>query len=204
MTQEDRTGEGAASGPADEGLRRVLEAVLIASEGPVAPHPVATALGAPLAAVIDVLEALALEYETERRGFRLREQAGGWRLFSAPEHAEAVQRLVLVDAPTRLSPAALETLAVVAYQQPVTRGRVSAIRGVNVDAVMRTLVSRGLLEEVGREQPSGAVLYGTTTLFLDKLGLRNLRELPKIAQFLPDSQSLEELLDSLSTGRRDL
>src|SRR5204863_5603135 len=120
------------------------------------------------------------------RGFELRRVAGGWRIYSRAEHAPVLERFVLDGQTSRLSQAALETLAIVAYRQPVSRARVSAVRGVNVDAVMRTLVTRGLVEEAGTEPESGAILYRTTSYFLERLGLASLDDLPDLAPFLPD------------------
>jgi segregation and condensation protein B len=144
--------------------------------------------------VAAVLDALSAEYTAQGRGFELRRAAGGWRLYTRPEYAPYVERFVLDGQSTRLTQAALETLAVVAYKQPVTRSRISAIRGVNCDGVMRTLVTRGLVEEVGTEPESGAYLYRTTTLFLEKLGLNSLDQLPALAPFLPDD--VEEEFDA--------
>lgn len=180
-------------------LAALLEALLIVSDSPVDPAEVAASLGLPPALVLEVLQGLAAGYESERRGFRLRETAQGWRFTSAPDFAATLARLVLDTAPVRLTTAALETLAVVAYLQPVTRGRVSAVRGVNVDAVMRTLAVRGLVAEQGRDEATGAVLFGTTPMFLDKLGIRSLSELPPLADYLPDDESLKELIGETST-----
>jgi segregation and condensation protein B len=141
--------------------------------------------------VLDVLHALTADYATGERGLTLRQVSGGWRLFTNPACAQVVERFVRDGQQARLTQAALETLAVVAYRQPVSRSRVSAVRGVNVDGVMRTLLARGLVEEAGTETESGAVLYRTTSYFLDRLGLRGLDELPDLAPFLPEVGSLE-------------
>jgi Predicted transcriptional regulator containing the HTH domain len=132
------------------------------------------------------LDRLAAEYTAQRRGFELRRAAGGWRFYTHPAQAAYVERFVLDGQSIRLTQAALETLAVVAYKQPVTRSRMSAIRGVNCDGVVRTLVTRGLIEECGTEPETGAHLYRTTTLFLEKLGLDSVEQLPPLAPFLPD------------------
>jgi segregation and condensation protein B len=176
--------EGAAA--ADPVLRMSLEAVLLVADEPV-PEPVlAEATGHPAAVVAGALRGLADSYTAERRGFDLREVAGGWRLYTRDECAEVVQRFVGDGQEIRLTQAALETLAVVAYRQPVSRGRVSAVRGVNCDAVMRTLVLRGLVEEGGTDAETGATLFRTTGYFLERLGLAGLSDLPELTQFLPD------------------
>ena len=133
------------------------------------------------------LRSLAEEYTGTGRGFELRQVAGGWRLYTRGEYASYVERFVLDGQQIRLTQAALETLAVVAYKQPVTRSRVAAIRGVNCDGVIKTLVTRGLVEECGTEPESGAHLYRTTRLFLEKLGINSVEDLPSLAPFLPDN-----------------
>ncbi|MDQ4086356.1 MAG: SMC-Scp complex subunit ScpB, partial [Actinomycetota bacterium] len=138
---------------------------------------------------------LAAEYREQCRGFDLREVGGGWRFYTRAEYAPVVERFVLEGQQARLTQAALETLAVVAYRQPVSRARVSAIRGVNVDGVMRTLVTRGLVEEAGSDTETGAVLYRTTSYFLERMGLRSLDALPDIAPLLPDMADVEDDLD---------
>ena len=130
-----------------------------------------------------------------QRGFTLRSVAGGWRMYSRPEFAPVVEKFVLDGQQARLTQASLETLAVIAYRQPVSRARVSAVRGVNVDGVVRTLVSRGLIEEVGDVGDSGAVLYRTTTYFLQRMGLSSLDELPALAPYLPDADVIDELIE---------
>jgi segregation and condensation protein B len=145
--------------------------------------------------VRELLEELSAEYTAQQRGFELREVAGGWRLYSRPELAPVVQRFVLDGQTARLTQAALETLAVIAYRQPVSRARVSAVRGVNVDGVVRTLTTRGLVTEVGTDEHTGATLYGTTTTFLERMGLGSLDELPALAPYLPDADVLDELAE---------
>jgi segregation and condensation protein B len=140
--------------------------------------------------------ALAAEYDEAGRGFELREVAGGWRFYTRASCAAYVERFVLDGQQARLTQAALETLAVVAYRQPVSRARVSAVRGVNVDGVMRTLVARGLVEEAGREGSGGeggSILYRTTSYFLERLGLRSLEDLPDLAPFLPELDTVDDL-----------
>jgi len=183
---------GAATALAN--LRKLVEAILIVADQPVTDVEIAQVCEQPRAAVATVLRDLARSYADDERGFVLREVAGGWRLYSAADCAAYVERFVLEGQQTRLTQAALETLAVVAYRQPVTRAAISAIRGVNVEGVIRTLVARGLVEEVGQES-SGAVLYATTTHFLSRLGLNSLDELPSLAPFLPvDVDAIAEQL----------
>lgn len=145
---------------------------------------------------VDVVDAalreLAGEYTEQGRGFELRNVAGGWRFYSHPAYATVVQAFVLDGQQARLTHAALETLAIVAYQQPVTRARLSAIRGVSTDGVVRTLHARGLVEEVGVEHESQATLFGTTSYFLERLGLTSTDELPPLAPFLPPADEIEE------------
>jgi segregation and condensation protein B len=179
-------------------LRQALEAVLLVVDEPVSDQVLAQVVDRPQDQVVAVLTELADEYTEDRRGFDLRQVAGGWRLYSRAECAEVVERFLLDGQRARLTQAALETLAVVAYRQPVSRGRVSAIRGVNVDGVMRTLVSRGLVEEAGQDADSGAVLYRTTTYFLERLGIDSLTELPPLAPYLPDLAALD--VEEVSTS----
>lgn len=172
-------------------VRGATEAVLMVTDEPVTPVVLATALGVPEDRVRRTLTDLRSEYASSSRGFELREVAGGWRLYSAPEFADVVSQFVLEGQTARLTQAALETLAVIAYRQPVSRGQVSAVRGVNVDSVVRTLTVRGLIAEVGTEPSSGAVLYGTTPSFLERMGFTSLEELPPLAPFLPDLDVLD-------------
>jgi segregation and condensation protein B len=172
-------------------LRAAVEAVLLVVDAPVSEVALAQACECGPGQVLDVLQALADDYAAGERGLTLRQVSGGWRLFTNPACAEVVERFVRDGQHARLTQAALETLAVVAYRQPVSRSRVSAVRGVNVDGVIRTLLARGLVEEAGTETESGAVLYRTTSYFLDRLGLRGLDELPELAPFLPEIGSLE-------------
>jgi segregation and condensation protein B len=179
-------------------VRAALEAVLLVVDEPVAEVVLAQVVERPTEEVGDILRELAAEYDADGRGFELRNLSGGWRLYTRPACAPFVERFVRDGQQARLTQAALETLAVVAYRQPVSRGRVAAIRGVNVDAVMRTLVSRGLVTEVGTEHESGAVLYGTTAYFLERLGVSGVEELPPLSNFLPDPYALDE--DDVSTS----
>ncbi|MFG1954723.1 SMC-Scp complex subunit ScpB [Micromonospora sp. NPDC048830] len=178
----------------DRELRAALEAILLVVDEPVSELTLAQVLEQPPERVGAMLDDIAAGYTAAGHGFELRRAAGGWRLYTRPEYATYVERFVLDGQSVRLTQAALETLAVVAYKQPVTRSRISAIRGVNCDGVIRTLVSRGLVEECGTEPDSGAFLYRTTTMFLEKLGLNSVDELPPLAPFLPDD--VEELADA--------
>ncbi|SCF23663.1 SMC-Scp complex subunit ScpB [Micromonospora chokoriensis] len=178
----------------DAELRGALEAILLVVDEPVSELVLAQVLEQPAERVGPMLDDIAAGYTAAGHGFELRRAAGGWRLYTRPEYATYVERFVLDGQSVRLTQAALETLAVVAYKQPVTRSRISAIRGVNCDGVIRTLVTRGLVEECGTETDSGAFLYKTTTLFLEKLGLNTVHELPPLAPFLPDD--VEELADA--------
>ncbi|WFE66581.1 SMC-Scp complex subunit ScpB [Micromonospora sp. WMMD714] len=178
----------------DAELRGALEAILLVVDEPVSELVLAQVLQQRPERIGPVLDDIAAGYTAAGHGFELRRAAGGWRLYTRPEYAAHVERFVLDGQSARLTQAALETLAVIAYKQPVTRGRVSAIRGVNCDGVLRTLVSRGLVEECGAEPDSGAFLYRTTTMFLEKLGLDSVADLPPLAPFLPDD--VEELADA--------
>ncbi|XVV10235.1 SMC-Scp complex subunit ScpB [Actinoplanes sp. CA-131856] len=178
----------------DSELAAALEAIMLVVDEPVAEMQLAQILEQPTERVGVMLEDLSARYTAAGHGFDLRRVAGGWRLYTRPEYAAYVERFVLDGQSVRLTQAALETLAVVAYKQPVTRSRISAIRGVNCDGVMRTLVTRGLIEECGTESETGAHLYRTTVLFLEKLGLNSVDQLPPLAPFLPDD--VEEVLDA--------
>jgi segregation and condensation protein B len=179
---------------ADPGrLRAAVEAVLLVVDVPTSPTVLAQVLGRSVPEVEEALRTLREEYDSGGRGLDLREVAEGWRLYSRDDFAAYVERFVLDGQQARLTQAALETLAVVAYRQPVTRSRVSAIRGVSVDAVMRTLLTRGLVEECGADPDTGGGLYRTTRLFLEKLGLRSLEELPSLAPLLPDTSQLDDV-----------
>jgi len=168
------------------GLRASLEAILLVADEPVPVVVLAQVLERPRNEVAAQLNELAEEYRSERRGFDLREIAGGWRYYTREDCAPLVERFVSDGQEVRLTQAALETLAVVAYRQPVSRARVSAVRGVNCDSVMRTLVLRGLVEETGTDAETGALLYRTTGYFLERLGLASLEDLPDLAPFLPE------------------
>jgi segregation and condensation protein B len=174
------------------GLRASLEAILLVADEPVPVVVLAQVLERPRNEVAAALNDLAEEYKSGGRGFDLREIAGGWRYYTREDCAPLVERFVSDGQEVRLTQAALETLAVVAYRQPVSRTRVSAVRGVNCDSVMRTLVLRGLVEETGTDSETGAILYRTTAYFLERLGLASLEDLPDLAPFLPeDIEDLE-------------
>ncbi len=174
-------------------LRPALEAVLMVADQPLDHVSLAAAVGYPPDEVGQALHGLAAEYAEQGRGFDLRNVAGGWRFYSRDEFAPVVERFVLEGQQARLTQAALETLAVVAYKQPVSRARVSGIRGVNVDGVMRTLLSRGLVEEAGQDSETTAILYRTTTYFLERIGVTSLGDLPELAPLLPDLDDLDDL-----------
>ena len=177
-------------------LARSIEAILMVVDEPVTELTLATVLEVPVEQIVAALEALVPSYSD--RGFALKAINGGWRFYSHPDCATAVEKFVLDGQQNRLTQAALETLAVIAYRQPVSRARVSAIRGVNVEAVMKTLVTRGLVEEYGVENETGAILYKTTSYFLERLGLNSLDDLSPLAPHLPDLDGLDEILESLT------
>jgi segregation and condensation protein B len=173
-------------------VARAIEAILMVADEPQSIVSLGTALGVPVKQIKSAMAELVADYNGAnggvQRGFELREVAGGWRIYVRAEYDHVVTDFVLTQNPTRLSPAALETLAVIAYKQPITRGQISSIRAVNVDGVVRTLVSRGLITEVTTDVETGAVLYGTTDLLLTQLGINTLDEMPAIAPLLPDGQ----------------
>ncbi|MEX5301631.1 SMC-Scp complex subunit ScpB [Kocuria sabuli] len=200
----------AGTGPVLEGLpggvQAAVEAILMVADEPVSEYEIAAALVVPVATVQRVLDRLRAEYDGRAadlgyagtlvpRGFELRSTGAGWRIYSRSEFAPVVSAFVAEGQTARLSQAALETLAVVAYRQPVSRGRISAIRGVNVDGVVRTLVQRGLIRELERDGESGALRYGTTTFFLEKMGIGSLDELPDLAPHLPGIDQLDHYED---------
>ncbi|AXG13387.1 SMC-Scp complex subunit ScpB [Intrasporangium calvum] len=177
------------------GARSALEAVLMVVEEPVTEMDLASALELPVEDVRGHLVALEEDYAAAQRGFTLRNVAGGWRMYSRPDYAPVVEKFILDGQQAKMTQASLETLAVIAYRQPVSRSRVSAVRGVNVDGVVRTLLSRGLIEEVEDTGESGAILYRTTTYFLQRMGLSSLDELPPLAPYLPDADVIDELIE---------
>ena len=187
----------------DDGeLTRVLEALLLVVDSPVTPEALASATGQPVDRVTETLRRMAAELADRDSGIDLRETGGGWRMYTRARFAPYIERLLLDGARSKLTRAALETLAVVAYRQPVTRARVSAVRGVNVDAVIRTLVARGLITEAGADPDSGATTFATTELFLERLGLSSLADLPDIAPLLPDVDVIDDLSEALDSEPR--
>ena len=179
-------------------VKRALEAILMVVDEPISEVVLAQIIERPTEEIRAALLELANSYQYEERGFELKEIAGGWRFYSHPDLAPMVEKFVLDGQSAKLTQAALETLAVIAYKQPVSRARVSAIRGVNVEAVMKTLVTRGLVEESGVENETGAILYRTTSYFLEKIGLNSVADLPALAPFLPDVDGLDEILSTLT------
>ncbi|GAA1429013.1 SMC-Scp complex subunit ScpB [Microlunatus lacustris] len=207
MSQSTTTAEEAGATPLPLGEERpltsadvsgALEALLLVAEEPRRSDDLAAALGAPEPVVRQALAELVRFYDETGRGFELREVGGGWRYWTREEHADLIAATVLEGQQSRLSQAALETLAVIAYTQPISRGRVSAVRGVNVDGVIRTLLARGLIVEAGHDADSGAVVFATTNHFLERMGLRSLDDLPALAPHLPDASVLEAELGQLA------
>lgn len=181
--------------------RRAIEAVLLAATEPVPARDLAELVELSAEAVVDICAGLAAEYEREERGFVLVEVAGGYRFQTHPDCAPYVEQFVLEGQHVRLSAAALETLAIIAYKQPITRGQISAIRGVNVESTLATLVQRGYVQEVGRDPGPGlAVFYGTTPRFLERLGLASLADLPPLGDFVPGPEVVEALERGLRAG----
>lgn len=183
--------------PVDEQIaafKRAIEAVILVSHDPVPTDLLAQLLEQPAALVEQWCDELAADYLQQRRGFELRRVAGGFRYQTHPDQTPYVERFVLHDQKARLSGAALETLAIVAYKQPISRAQVASIRGVDPDGVIRTLQARGYIDEIGRDDgPGNAVLFGTTAQFLEKLGLESLDDLPPVAEFIPDADVVEAL-----------
>ena len=177
---------------------RAIEAILMVVDEPINEVILAQIIERPTDEIKSALATLVDEYANSERGFELRQVAGGWRFYSHPDMAAMVEKFVLDGQQAKLTQAALETLAVIAYKQPVSRARVSAISGVNVEAVMKTLVTRGLVEESGVENETGAILYRTTNFFLEKIGLNSVEDLPALAPFLPDIDGLDDVLANLT------
>lgn len=175
------------------GARAAVEAVLMVVDEPVTEDALAEALALPSQQVHDVVQDLRADYEQASRGFVLRRFAGGWRIYTRSDCAPVVERFLLGGQQARLTQASLETLAVIAYRQPVSRARISAVRGVNVDGVVRTLLARGLVQEVSQAGDAPAVLYGTTDYFLQRMGLDSVDDLPALAPYLPSADLLDDL-----------
>jgi segregation and condensation protein B len=186
----------------DAELGAVLESLLLVVDTPVSVEALAAVTDQPAYRIAAKLRLMADELAERDSGIDLREAGGGWRMYTRARYAPYVERLLLDGARSKLTRAALETLAVVAYRQPVTRARVSAVRGVNVDAVMRTLLARGLITEAGSDHDTGAVTFATTELFLERLGLSSLADLPDIAPLLPDIDVIDDLTESLDEEPR--
>lgn len=189
---EDPRNLSALSEPiATESLRGAIEAILMVAEVPLSIVHLATSLDMPVPEVREAVLAVKADFDGENgtrpRGFELREVGGGWRVFVREEFEWAVREFISNENPTKLSQAALETLAVIAYRQPIARGQIASIRGVNVDTVVRTLLSRGLITELFTDSETGAINYGTTETFLETLGINALDDLPLISPYLPDA-----------------
>ncbi|HYZ09000.1 MAG TPA: SMC-Scp complex subunit ScpB [Pseudonocardiaceae bacterium] len=178
---------------ADGELEAALEALLLVVDSPVGADALASAVDQPVSRVAEALLRLSGSYTAAGRGIDLRRVGDGWRLYTRDRHAPFVERLLLDGQRAKLTRAALETLAVVAYRQPVTRSRVAAVRGVNVDGVMRTLLARGLVEETGVDPDTQGLLYCTTELFLERIGLSSLDDLPPLAPLLPEVDAIDDV-----------
>lgn len=190
------------AGPSDSELEAILESLILVVDSPVPASTLADVLDVTEARVTERLRAMSQALMERGSGFDLRFAGEGWRLFTRIEHAGYVERLLLDGSRSALTRAALETLAVVAYRQPVTRARVSAVRGVNVDGVMRTLLARGLITEAGTDVDTHGTLYSTTEMFLERLGLASLAELPELAPLLPDVDVIEYISENLDSEPR--
>ncbi|GAA2435693.1 SMC-Scp complex subunit ScpB [Mycolicibacterium llatzerense] len=201
-TATDESSDGIDTEITDDELGSALEALLLVVDTPAPVDSLASALDEPIERVEDKLRRMAAELAERGSGIDLREAGGGWRMYTRARYAPYVERLILDGSRSKLTRAALETLAVVAYRQPVTRARVSAVRGVNVDAVMRTLAARGLIIEAGTDSDSGATTFATTELFLERLGLNSLAELPELAPLLPDVDVIDDITETLSEEPR--
>jgi len=200
MTMELPSTDTEPVGPSDaeREFLQAIEGILMVAHEPVSPDLIAQLLERPMGAVIDAIESLRGSYRAEQRGFEIGEVAGGYRYQTVAEVAPWVERFVLSEQRARLSGAALETLAIVAYKQPISRSQVASIRGVDPDGVLRSLAARGYIAEVGRDSgPGQAVLWGTTPTFLERLGLPSLDDLPPIAEFIPSADVVETLESGL-------
>jgi segregation and condensation protein B len=200
----DEPGDEPTDEPGDElpapSLGAALEALLIVAVEPQSTVELAEATRQPVDVVAARLRELSEEYAAQGRGFALREIAGGWRYYTSESCSGMVERWVLDGQQARLTQAALETLAVIAYRQPVSRARISGVRGVNVDGVLRTLQSRGLIEEAGTDPSSQAILFRTTPYFHERMGIASLEDLPDLAEHLPDLAELEAVIDAVAAG----
>lgn len=182
-------------------IKRGIEAVLFVADEPVTIPDLAVLFEVPAATIDETIQALQLEFENQGRGVVLRQVAGGWRMTTHPSTSEYLERFVTEHRSPRLSQAALETLAIVAYRQPISRAQIAEIRGVSSEGVLKTLLSRGVVEEVGRDEgPGSAILYGTTPHLLERLGINSLADLPPLASLMPDRESLEKMESGLGPG----
>ncbi len=194
----DQPLDGSSDDAASDEHLRAIEAILLVAHEPVSPDLIAQLIERPLDEVINSIERLGAEYREQDRGFEIGEVAGGYRFQTVAEVAPWVERFVLSEQRARLSGAALETLAIVAYKQPISRAQVASIRGVDPDGVLRSLAARGYIAEVGRDPgPGQAVMWGTTQTFLERLGLPSLDHLPAIAEFIPSADVVETLESGL-------
>ena len=193
MSDTENLIDSESSVPHEETLRSAVEALLMVADQPLSVLAIAQATNQPLERISQILGSLQADYAGEsgsvRRGFELREVGGGWRIYARTEFDEIIRGMLHDDSPQRLSQQALETLAVIAYKQPVTRGQVSAVRAVNVDTVMRTLIARGLISEHSTDPETGAIFYQTTDLLLEYLGIESLEQLPPISPLLDDGSA---------------
>ncbi len=181
--------------------KKIVEAILLLADEPIAERLIGEVLELPRAAVATLLETLAAEYERDDRGFRLRQVAGGWRLYTSADCAPWLERFVRSEAHARLSGAALEVLAIVAYRQPISRAEIAEVRGVDSDGVVKTLLNRGLIAEAGRDRgPGSPVLFEVSATFLERMGLSSTAELPPLADFMPDTEAVEDMEAKLSPG----
>ncbi|MGL4307186.1 MAG: SMC-Scp complex subunit ScpB [Mycobacteriaceae bacterium] len=202
LAQEDQGDQEELPSLDDAKLLAALEAILLVVDSPAAEEALASALAEPVDRVAVALQELSNGYTERNSGIDLRYAGDGWRMYTRTEFAPYVERLLLDGTRSKLTRAALETLAVVAYRQPVTRARVSAVRGVNVDGVMRTLLARGLVSEAGTDAETGATQYSTTELFLERLGLASLTDLPALAPLLPDVDVIDDISGTLDDEPR--
>ncbi len=181
--------------------RKIVEAILLVAEEPVPARVIGEVLERPRAAVEAVLTGLAAGYEAEQRGWVLREVARGWRLYSNPDCSPWLERFVRTHARSRLTAAALEVLAIIAYRGPISRSEIAEIRGVDSDGVVRTLAARELIEEAGHDEgPGSPTLFRVSTGFIERMGLKSLEELPPLADFMPDAEAVEDMEAKLSPG----
>jgi segregation and condensation protein B len=193
QAEDDDAGSGLPDLTEDEALHSALEALLLVVDSPAEVEPLADALEQPVRRIRAALKTMAAQYHEQNRGIDLRDVGGGWRFYTRDRFAPFVEKLLLDGQRAKLTRAALESLAVIAYRQPVTRARVAAVRGVNVDGVIRTLFARGLIEETGTDKDTGGILYRTTELFLERLGLASLEDLPPIAPLLPEVDAIDDV-----------